>query len=219
MFTHKKAQLKEISTSTVDGKRFYVTPTGNMYPSVTTVMSIMNKDSIMEWRKRVGEEQANKISSQAAKRGTNLHTVCENYLMNNGVSEKLMPNIKALFMTIQPIIDTYIDNVHAIEAPLYSDHLQVGGRVDCVSEFDGKLAIIDYKSSSRQKDEADIKNYFMQCSAYSVMYEELTGIPVPRIVIVMAVENDFPLLFVKKRSDYIDDFIKLRKQYKSMYGK
>lgn len=216
MFTHKSVHLDELTTQTLDGKRFYATPDGKLYPSVTTVMSILNKDAIMEWRRRVGEEQANKISSRAARRGTKLHTVCENYLQNKDVSET-MPDTMALFKSIKPIIDKYIDNVYAIEAPLYSHHLRVGGRVDCIAEYDGKLAIIDYKTSSRQKDESQIQNYFMQCAAYAVMFEERTGIPVSRIAIVMAVENDNPLLFVKKRDNYIDQFISLRKQYQQKF--
>lgn len=218
MFTHKSVQLDELTTQTLDGKRFYATPDGKLYPSVTTVMSILNKDAIMEWRRRVGDEVANKISSRAARRGTKLHTVCENYLQNKDVT-KTMPDTMALFKSIKPIIDKYIDNVYAIEAPLYSHHLRVGGRVDCIAEYDGKLAIIDYKTSSRQKDESQIQNYFMQCAAYAVMFEERTSIPVSRIAIVMAVENDNPLLFVKKRDDYIDQFISLRKQYDSIHSR
>jgi len=127
-----------------------------------------------------------------------------------------MPDTMGLFKQIQPIIDKYVNNVYAIEAPLYSEHLKVGGRVDCVAEFDGKPAIIDFKTSSRIKTEDKIHNYFMQCAAYAVMFEERTGIPIPRIAIIMAVENGSPLLFVKKRNDYIDDFIELRLQYESI---
>ena len=217
MFNHVSTQLTEINTKTVDGKRFYATPTGEMYPSVTTVMSILGKEAIIAWRKRVGDAEANRISSKAARRGTNMHTVCENYLQNKPI-EDVMPDTLGLFKSIQPFIDKYIDNVYAIEAPLYSHALQVGGRVDCVAEFDGRMAIVDYKTSSRRKEEGMIQNYFMQCAAYAVMFEERTGIAVPRIAIIMAVENDNPLLFVKKRDDYIDDFIALRKQYAEIHG-
>lgn len=217
MFNHVSTQLTEINTKTVDGKRFYATPTGEMYPSVTTVMSILGKEAIIAWRKRVGDAEANRISSKAARRGTNMHTVCENYLHNKPI-EGVMPDTLGLFKSIQPFIDKYIDNVYAIEAPLYSHALQVGGRVDCVAEFDGRMAIVDYKTSSRRKEEGMIQNYFMQCAAYAVMFEERTGIAVPRIAIIMAVENDNPLLFVKKRDDYIDDFIALRKQYAEIHG-
>lgn len=217
MFNHVPTQLSELTTKTVDSKRFYATPDGKLYPSVTTVMSILGKEAIIAWRKRVGDAEANKISSKAARRGTNMHTVCENYLHNKPI-EGVMPDTYALFKSIQPYIDKYINNVYAIEAPLYSHTLQVGGRVDCVAEFDGKMAIVDYKTSSRRKEEGMIQNYFMQCAAYAVMFEERTGIAVPRIAIIMAVEGDSPLLFVKKRDDYIDDFISLRKQYAAMHG-
>lgn len=213
-FTHVPTQLTELNTVSTNGKRFYQTPSGELFPSVTTVMSLYNKEAILEWRKRVGAEEANKISSKAARRGTKLHTVCENYLNNSEIGT-IMPDTLSLFKQIQPIIDRYVDNVYAIEAPLYSEHLKVGGRVDCVAEFDGKPAIIDFKTSSRIKTEDKIQNYFMQCAAYAVMFEERTGIAIPRIAIIMAVENEEPLLFVKKRNDYIDDFIELRLQYES----
>lgn len=213
-FTHVPTMLTELSTVNSDGKRFYQTPDGELFPSVTTVMSIMNKDAILAWRKRVGAEEANRISSKAARRGTKMHTVCENYLGNKELGN-VMPDTLALFKQIKPMIDEYVDNVYAIEAPLYSEHLKVGGRVDCVAEFDGKPAIIDFKTSSRVKTEDKIQNYFMQCAAYAVMFEERTGISIPRIAIIMAVEGDDPLLFVKKRDDYIEEFISLRLQYES----
>lgn len=218
IFNHIPTQLTELNTVTDDGKRLYQTPDGELFPSVTTVMSIYNKEAILEWRKRVGSEEANRISSRAARRGTKLHTVCESYLKNVSV-EKIMPDTLALFRSIQPIIDKYVNNIHAIEAPLYSKHLKVGGRVDCVAEFDGKPAIIDFKTSSRIKTEDEIQNYFMQCAAYAVMFEERTKIPIPRIAIVMAVENQMPLVFVKKRDAYIDSFIRLRLQYENAQHK
>lgn len=214
-FTHVPTQLTELNTVSANGKRFYQTPSGELFPSVTTVMSVYNKEAILAWRKRVGNEEANRISSKASRRGTKMHTVCENYLGNKELGN-VMPDTLGLFKSIQPIIDKYIDNVYAIEAPLYSEHLKVGGRVDCVAEFDGKPAIVDFKTSSRIKTEDKIQNYFMQCAAYAVMFEERTGIPIPRIAIIMAVENEEPLLFVKKRNDYIDDFIELRLQYAAL---
>jgi len=216
VFKHVPTQLTELNTVTNNGKRFYQTPDGNFFPSVTTVMSIHSKAAILEWRKRVGEEEANRISSKAARRGTKMHTVCEHYLENKEL-KNVMPDTMGLFKSIQPFIDDYVDNVYAVEAPLYSEHLKVGGRVDCVAEFDGKPAIIDFKTSSRVKTEDNIQNYFMQCAAYAVMFEERTGISIPRIAIIMAVEGNDPLLFVKKRDDYIDNFISLRLQYASMY--
>ena len=213
MFTHKTIPFNDLKTVTIDGKRFYQTPEGNTYPSVTTITGLYNKKEILEWRKRVGEEEANRISTKASSRGTRVHKLCEDYLNNELNTDRYMPDSVGMFKSIQPIIDQYVDNIHAIEAPLYSDYLRVAGRVDCLAEFDGKLAIIDFKTSSRQKSEDKIQNYFMQCAAYAVMFEELTGIPVPRLAIIMAVDSDHPQLFVKKRNDYIGMF----KTYREMF--
>lgn len=213
MFTHKPIPFNDLKTVTIDGKRFYQTPEGNTYPSVTTITGLYNKKEILEWRKRVGEEEANRISTKASSRGTRVHKLCEDYLNNELNTDKYMPDSVGMFKSIQPIIDQYVDNIHAIEAPLYSHHLRVAGRVDCIAEFDGKLAIIDFKTSSRQKSEDKIQNYFMQCAAYAVMFEELTGIPVPRLAIIMAVDSDHPQVFVKKRNDYIGMF----KTYREMF--
>jgi len=127
-----------------------------------------------------------------------------------------MPNNLVLFKTIQPILDQYINNVHAIEVPLYSNHLKVAGRVDCIAEFDGKLSVIDFKTANNAKDENKIQNYFMQCAAYAIMYEERTKIPVPRITVVIAVENDSPQVFVKKRNEFTEGFIMYRKLYEEL---
>jgi genome maintenance exonuclease 1 len=213
MFTHKPIPFDDLKTVTIDGKRFYQTPEGNTYPSVTSVTGLYNKKEILEWRKRVGEAEANRISTKASSRGTRVHKLCEDYLNNELNTDRYMPDSVGMFKSIQPIIDQYVDNIYAIEAPLYSDHLKVAGRVDCIAEFDGKLSIIDFKTSSRQKSEDKIQNYFMQCAAYAVMFEERTGIPVPRIAIVIAVDSDHPQVFVKKRNDYIGMF----KTYREMF--
>ena len=213
MFTHQTIPFDDLKTVTIDGKRFYQTPEGNTYPSVTSVTGLYNKKEILEWRKRVGEAEANRISTKASSRGTRVHKLCEDYLNNELNTDRYMPDSVGMFKSIQPIIDQYVDNIYAIEAPLYSDHLKVAGRVDCIAEFDGKLSIIDFKTSSRQKSEDKIQNYFMQCAAYAVMFEERTGIPVPRIAIVIAVDSDHPQVFVKKRNDYIGMF----KTYREMF--
>ena len=204
----------DLQTKTINGKRFYLTPDGEAYPSVTTITGMHGKEGILEWRRRVGEEEANRISTKAARRGTRIHTLCENYL-NNQVdwAEGHMPTSVAMFKTVQPILDERINNIHAIEIPLYSHHLRVAGRVDCIGEFDGKLSIIDFKTSSKPKQEEWITNYFMQCAAYAVMYEERTRIPVSRLAIVIAVEDDMPQVFIKKRNNYIELFKYYRGQF------
>ena len=207
----------DLVTETINGKRFYVTPEGKKFPSVTTITSQYNKKEILEWRKRVGEEKANQISTKAAGRGTKVHKLCEDYLNNNiDYAKGHMPSNVVLFKTIKPILDEYVNNIHAIEIPLYSNHLRVAGRVDCIAEFDGKLAVIDFKTANNLKDEEKIQNYFMQCAAYAIMYEERTGIPVPRIAVIIAVENENPQVFVKKRNDFTDGFIMYRNLYEEI---
>jgi ATP-dependent exoDNAse (exonuclease V) beta subunit len=207
----------DLATETINGKRFYVTPGGNKYPSVTTITSQYNKQSIMEWRKRVGEEEANRISSKAAGRGTRVHTMCENYLNNQeDYLQKQMPDAIVMFNTLQPLLNEYVNNIHALEVPLYSDYLRTAGRVDCIAEFDGAISVIDFKTSSKPKEDKWIQNYYMQCSAYAVMFEERTGIPVPRIVVMIAVDGEKAQIFVKKRNDYIDGFIKYRDIYEEL---
>jgi genome maintenance exonuclease 1 len=215
MFIHVKDKVKTLDLDTVylDGKRHYVTPEGNVYPSVTTVVGAHGKDSLNEWRKRVGEQEADKISRQAANRGNKLHKLCEDYLNNELSIDGEMPTTIQLFNSIKPIIQNYINNIYEIESPLYSDHLKVAGRVDCIAEFDGKISIIDFKTSSKPKLESYILNYFMQASAYAVMFEERTGISVSRLAIIIAVENDQPQVFIKKRDDYIGKFIEYRNLY------
>ena len=211
----------DLETETINGKRFYKTPEGLLYPSVTTITSQHGKDKIIEWRKRVGEEEANRISTKASNRGTKVHKICENYLNNEedyartnpAHIHKTMPDTIAMFKSLQPLLDEHVNNIHALEIPLYSHHLKVAGRVDCIAEYDGKLSIIDFKTSNKLKDESWIKGYFMQCSAYAVMYEERTGIPVSQIVIMIAVDSEHPQVFIKKRNDYIKDFISYREAY------
>ena len=211
----------DLETETINGKRFYKTPEGLLYPSVTTITSQHGKDKILEWRKRVGEEEANRISTKASNRGTKVHKICENYLNNEedyartnpAHIHKTMPDSIAMFKSLQPLLDEHVNNIHALEIPLYSHHLKVAGRVDCIAEYDGKLSIIDFKTSGKLKEESWIKGYFMQCSAYAVMYEERTGIPVSQIVIMIAVESEHPQVFIKKRNDYIKDFISYREAY------
>lgn len=221
MFNHvNPPELQELETETKDGKRFYVTPSGKKYPSVTTVSSFASVKSIMEWRKRVGAEKANKISTQAAVRGTAVHKLCEDYINNvEDYTKKHMPvNIQA-FNSIKPILDQNIDNVVMQECPLYSDYLEVGGRVDCIAEWDGVLSVIDFKTSRKTKKKEWIKGYMMQESAYCVMFEERTKIPIRQIVTVITVDNEEPQVFVEDRDNFIWDFIEVRKQFRDYYDK
>ena len=205
---HDIPRLKRITDK--DGSRKYETPEGNAYPSVTTVTGLLNKKAIMEWRQRVGAKVANEISGRAARRGTRIHNLCEDYLSNNEVTIDMFDY--DMWRSFQPLLDR-IDNVHALETPLYSDHLRVAGTVDCIAEFDGKLSVIDFKTSKRKKSLQEIANYFMQCSAYAVAFEERTQIPISNLIILMAVDDEDPIIFSQKRDEYIDQFIELRKTF------
>ena len=198
------------SVTTQDG-RLYETPTGQRYPSVTTVLSAYNKRAIFEWRQRVGEEQANRISRKASGRGTKLHTICENYLMNEIDEVKfrtMIPDTKQLFLQLKPHLDDNIGRIYGIEQSLYSDRLKIAGRCDCIAEWNGELSIVDYKTSSWQKDEDKILNYFMQCTAYAEMFEERTGMPVNQIVVAVAVEDTQQAqIFVREKDKYIQSLM------------
>ena len=203
----------ELNTVTENGKRCYVTPTGEKYPSVTTVLSNYKKDGIIKWRKRVGDKEANKISTQASRRGTKVHKLCEDYLNNDSTFKGYTPDNVDMFKTIQPTLNE-IEVVYAQERTLFSHHLKTAGRVDCVGKFRGKTHIIDFKTSNKPKKWEWIDNYFMQGSAYSVMWEEMTGVPVPYIAIIIAVADDTPQVFVENRDTWINKFIEVRNDYK-----
>ena len=209
---HDFPQLKRIDS---EGGRTYQTPTGGAYPSVTSVVGLHKAQQIQEWRARVGAEQANRISTKASKRGTAIHSLCEDYL-RTGAANPGLPDVE-MFNSVQPLLDR-IDNIHCLETQLYSHHLEVAGTVDCIAEFDGKLHVIDFKTSSKPKKREWIHDYFMQTSAYAVMFEELTGIPVGHLLIVMGVDDHEPLIFQEKRNDWIHEFRELRTQYKAQKG-
>ena len=192
----------ELESTTVDGKRQYMTPDGT-FPSITTVLGRKKAQAIKKWRERVGEEEANKITTQASRRGTNMHKVVENYLDNHeDYDKKALPHVKELFNTIQPIIDDNMSLIHGIEVPLWSKQLGVAGRCDCIGILDNELSIVDWKTSNKPKKEEWIEDYFLQATAYSIMYEERTKQPVGKAVIVIAVEGDNPQIFIKKTNKY-----------------
>ena len=211
-FNHVKVpELKLEKVTLEDGKRYYLTPEGKKYPSVTTMLSYFSKDTILEWRKRVGAEEANRISRQASNRGTKLHTIVEKYLNNEDMAID-NPLQLELFKSIMPYLNN-IDNIHLQEKYLYSNHLRLAGTVDCIAEYNGKLNVIDFKTSSKPKREDWIESYFVQAAAYAIMYEERYKIPVPRIAIIIAVENDYPQVFQKKRDEFVPRLLQMRDEY------
>jgi genome maintenance exonuclease 1 len=214
MFTYcPPKDLQDLKSETFpDGKRYYTLPDGTKLPSVTTVIGAQKKHIFQAWRNRVGEEVANEISKKATTRGTKIHKMCEDYLNN----EKLdyMPDANwEMFLTLKPHLNR-INNVHYQEQALWSKQLGMAGRVDCIAEFDGTLSVIDFKTSKKIKSNEDIEDYFWQTTAYALMYEELIGAPINDIVIIMAVDDNNPLIFKQKTEDHIEGLVKAIQFYK-----
>ena len=205
------------STTLPTGGRFYTLPDGTKLPSVTTVMGAQKKDSIMKWRKRVGEAEANRVSKMATSRGNNVHTLCERYLKNESLGD-IMPDAKEMFHGLKPTLNR-INNIHYLESALWSKQLGMAGRVDCIAEFDGVLSVIDFKTSKRIKTLEDVEDYFWQTSAYSLMYEELIGQPINDLVIIMAVEDVGCHVFQQKVEDHIEGLVKAIKFYQNSLPK
>ena len=202
-FNHVGNTLTELQTENIDGRRFYKTPNGN-YQSITTLLSNLSKAGISAWRNRVGATEANRISTKASRQGTAVHALCEKYIKNEeGFLTESMPHLVEMFESIIPLLDR-VDNVHVTEGAMYSDELQLAGRTDLIAEFDGQLAIIDYKTSRRIKTWEMCASYFMQGAFYAHAYEERTGIPINNIVIIMAVENEEPLLFRETKERWLN---------------
>jgi len=203
--------LTELNAVTkTSGMRLYEVSEGRWYPSITTITSHKKKDSILKWRKRVGEEKANKISSQASNRGNKFHGMVECYLKNEGLpKDETHPLASYLFRSAIETLDR-INNIHLLEAPLYSDHLRIAGRVDCIAEFDGELAVIDFKTSTKPKQESWIENYFVQEAAYAAMYYERCGVEVQKVVTIIAVE-DGTMQVIEKRN--LNELYKLLQEY------
>ena len=212
-------ELVSLKTEEVDGKRFYVTPSGAKLPSVTTVLGHSKKHLIKEWRERVGQDEAQKISTRASVRGTKFHNMMEKYLQNDtALFENVMPDMKQAFRDVQKTVDL-IDNIHYIECPLYSESLGVAGRTDCIGEFAGVLSVIDFKTSTRLKKEEWIDNYFEQGTAYALMYEELVGKPIDQIVIIISVDGETePQLFIRDRKYYEESLVNKIKAYKEAHN-
>ena len=211
-FNHVGSELQDLKTETINGKRHYVTPNGK-YQSITALLSNLSKGGIQAWRKRVGEEEANRISHQASGRGTRVHNIAESYIKNQEDHlEGVLPDAFEMFQSITPLIDR-IDNVHCVEGALYSDELKLAGRTDLIAEFDGALSAIDYKTSKRIKIWDHCHSYFMQGAFYAHAYEERTGIPVNDIVIIMAVENEEPVLFRETKNRWIEPLNQVRHKY------
>ena len=217
MFNHVDLNLPQLERETIEGVRYYKVPTEEeliRLVSITSVTSHFNKEIFIKWRKKVGNEQAERITKAATSRGTDMHTLVEHHLKNEELP-KVQPLSNFLFKIAKPQLDR-INNIHALEGSLYSRQLGIAGTVDCIAEYDGELAIIDFKTSKKPKPREWIDNYFVQCMAYGCMLYELTGISVKKLVIIMACENGECIVYeerdksryIKLLTEYIRKFVR-----------
>ena len=215
MFNFIDVDVNEVDVDPVskDGVRFYPIPGADKYyPSVTSVTSFKNAQFFAEWRRRIGETEANRITARATQRGTAFHSMAEDhfrgtldvnkYLENNPLSVRMFQSAKTTL--------NRINNIHCLETFLYSHYLGLAGRVDCIAEFDGELAVVDFKTSTKEKSEEHIEHYFVQETAYAAMFLERTGIEVKKIVTLIAVEDGSIQVFQKYN---LDDYLQLLKSY------
>ena len=206
MFNHVPVTLPEVKATTIDGKRLYETPEGNKYPSITTVLSIRKKEGLFEWRKRVGNEVANYVAGKAARRGTKVHHMCEDYLNNNFDEEKHKKDFLpyCLFNQLKNGVLHNVGNIYAQEAGLYSDKYKVAGRADCIAFYNGTPSVIDFKTSTKERNDDWNENYYIQGAAYAEMFEERTDIEIHQIVILVVTEDGAVQEFVRDKEPYIE---------------
>jgi hypothetical protein len=219
-FEHTPIDLgyEDLGCITESTGRRYQTPKGTAYPSITTVLSVLSKDSIAKWRAKVGDAEADKISYRASTRGSLVHECIEEYINNEDWSllqAKYTPDIIQSLISVRSILNERIGKVYGQELPLYSDHLGIAGRVDCVAQFDGKPAIIDFKTSKRPKPRKFVKSYFQQEAGYAIMWEERTGMPITQLVTIIAVDNEDPQVFIEHRDDWAEELLKTIELYKN----
>ena len=219
MFNHIDVNLPQLERETIDGVRYYKVPDLEQLlklVSITSVTSHKNRQFFADWRKKIGEEKADKITRQATSRGTDMHTLVE-YLLKNETLPEVQPLSEYLFKIARPKLNN-INNIHALESSLYSKVLGIAGTVDCIAEYNGELAIIDFKTSKKPKPVEWIEHYFVQCMAYGCMLYELTGISIKKLVIIMACENGECVVYeeydkekyIKLLTQYIREFVSSR---------
>ena len=216
MFNHVELDLQPLEREHIDGVRYYKIPDEDellKLVSITSITSHFNKEIFVNWRKKVGNEEADRITKAATSRGTDMHTLTEHYLKNEDLPE-VLPISGFLFKIAKGKLNK-IDNIYALEGPLYSKELGIAGTVDCIAEYDGELAIIDFKTSKKPKPREWIEHYFVQAMAYGCMLYEMKGISVKKLVIIMACENGECVVYeeydkskyIKLLGEYIRKFV------------
>ena len=204
--------LQKLKRKNINGRRHYITPEGNVYPSVTSVLKILDEEGLDEWRKRVGEGVADHISRKATTIGTKFHKAVEIYLTNlDPEFDNLL--VKAHFENLKPLLHN-INLIKSLECHVYSDVLQLAGQLDCVAVYKDVPSIIDFKTASKKKKEEWIERYFLQSTAYSIMWDELTGEKIEQIVILISGEDGSKEEYIKNRNDYVNRLQEILKAYK-----
>ncbi len=206
-----KSVLPTAKGKNQDGFRFYSID-GNNYPSVTSVLGIKKKKELQHWRNSIGENVANWEMGRAARRGKATHNLVEQYLKGEPLTERSVLPL-GLFKLIRPYVEQ-IDNIHMIEQVMYSKELGLAGQCDCIGEYNGKLSVIDFKTANKERKESWIDNYFLQTTAYAIMYEELYGKSIDQVVILIASEDGAMQTFIKQKKDYVDT---LKESVKEFY--
>jgi genome maintenance exonuclease 1 len=225
-FNHVECDLPSLERETIDGVRYYKIPNGNellRLVSITSVTSHKNREFFAEWRRKIGQEEADKITRQATSRGTDMHSLTEMYLKNDNLPTDVLPISEMLFRISKKELNK-INNIHALEKSLFSKKLGVAGTVDCIAEYNGELAIIVFKTSKKPKPRNWIDHYFVQAAAYACMFYELTNIPVKKLLILMACENGECVVYeeydktkyIKLLAQYIREFVEYKLE---TYGK
>lgn len=213
-----KIDLATSITNVESGQRRYYLPNEYSFPSITTVMSWKSKDGIDAWKEKVGIEEYTKIMNKASSRGTAIHDACEKYLLNE---ENYIDNkdyvLNQSFNDIKTILDNSVDDIYCLEKSLYSMFLGVAGKTDCIAKYNGKKSVIDFKTSRKIKQKKYISGYLMQATAYAIMFEELTGIAIPYITIIMTVDHEGGQVFEEKRDNYVDELLDTIKKYKKEF--
>lgn len=204
----------ELEKKEQNGIRLYHLPDGQWVPSITSVTSFYNRQIFVKWRERVGLEEANRITKRATARGTDFHQVCQDYLENKELNwNDYQPLTKFMFYHLKPELDK-INNIHAIERTLYSQYYGLAGRVDCIAEYEGELAVIDFKTSDKIKPEEWIENYFVQEMFYAAAYYELTEKPIKKLITLMVTPGGEVKVFDKRnKGDYIKLLVRYIKEF------
>lgn len=222
MFKHLNISLPEATAKTVDGKRFYFTETGGVFPSITTVLGATERKKkwLKEWRASVGYDVANYISRTSAARGTAFHKICEDYINNSDTEQhkqKFLP--WCMFTQLKPVLDENLNNIHLQEQAMWSEKYRVAGRVDCIGEWKGVLSVIDFKTSKSERNDEYNTDYYIQGSAYTEMYEEMTGTEINQVVILTTTEDGTVQVFVKDKNSYLQPLVETIDEFTTQWEK